>query len=60
MVDLNSENRDKANRLLFEEMCKVLDDPQKKREITERGYDWALQQDFHSLALDWKKRFFTA
>jgi glycosyltransferase involved in cell wall biosynthesis len=60
MVDLNSENRNISNRLLFEEMCKVLDDPQKKREITERGYDWALQQDFHSLALDWKKIFFTS
>jgi glycosyltransferase involved in cell wall biosynthesis len=59
-VDLNSENRDRANRQLFDEMCNVLDDPQKKREITERGYEWALKQDFHSLALDWKKRFFTA
>jgi glycosyltransferase involved in cell wall biosynthesis len=59
-VDLNSENRDTANRRLFDEMCNVVDDPQKKRDITERGYDWALKQDFHSLALDWKKRFFTA
>ena len=59
-VDLNSENRDTANRRLFDRMCNVLDDPQKKEEITERGYEWALKQDFHSLALDWKKRFFTA
>ena len=42
---------------LFTELCKVLDDSAKKEEIVERGYQWALRQDFHSLAQDWLKLF---
>ena len=42
---------------LFTELCKVLDDSAKKEEIVERGYQWALRQDFHSLAQEWLKLF---
>lgn len=60
MVDL-VENVDKevleqeTNQALFKALCEVLDDPVKKEEITERGYQWALKQDFYSLACEWKK-----
>jgi glycosyltransferase involved in cell wall biosynthesis len=50
---------DLSNIKLFEELCNVLDDPKKKEEITEKGYQWAIQQDFHSLALDWKNNLFS-
>jgi hypothetical protein len=43
---------------LFDELCKVLDDKEKKEEIIERGYEWALKQDFYNLALDWKNNLF--
>jgi hypothetical protein len=52
------EKGDDSNRELFEEMCKVLDDTKKKEEIVDRGRDWALKQDFYTLALEWKKHLF--
>lgn len=45
---------------LFNELCGVLDNPEKKAEITEKGYEWALKQDFYTLALDWKKNLFSS
>lgn len=47
-----------STKNLFTELCRVLDDPKLKSEITERGYDWAMKQDFYSLALEWKKDLF--
>lgn len=58
MVDKNNCTVEEMNQKLFIELCKVLDDPKLKEEITERGYDWALKQDFHRLALDWKNKLF--
>jgi len=55
MIDKNNCTMEEMVQKLFTELCKVLDDPKLKEEITERGYDWALKQDFYSLALDWKK-----
>ena len=43
---------------LFEKLCNVLDDQEKKNEIVERGYQWALKQDFYTLAMDWKNKLF--
>jgi glycosyltransferase involved in cell wall biosynthesis len=56
MVDYTT--REETNRALFEALCKVLDDPKKKEEITERGHEWAMKQDYYTLALDWKKKLF--
>lgn len=56
MVDFTT--REQTNKDLFDALCLVLDDPKKKEEIIERGYTWAMKQDFHSLALDWKKNLF--
>jgi len=47
---------DKKN--LFEELCRVMDDQKLKDEIIERGYEWAMKQDYYSLALEWKKKLF--
>jgi len=55
MVDKNDCTIEEMIQKLFVELCKVLDDPKLKEEITERGYEWALKQDFYRLALDWKK-----
>lgn len=52
------EKGENSNRELFEEMCKVLDDPKKKEDIVDRGRNWALKQDFYTLALEWKKHLF--
>jgi len=46
------------NDELFEKLCEVLDNPDKKEKIIEKSYEWALKQDFHSLALEWKKYLF--
>jgi len=56
MVDYTT--HEETNRALFEALCKVLDDPKKKEEITERGHEWAMKQDYYTLALDWKKQLF--
>jgi len=56
MVDYTT--REETNRALFEALCNVLDDPKKKEEITERGHEWAIKQDYYTLALDWKKKLF--
>ena len=56
MVDYTT--REETNRALFEALCKVLDDPKKKEEITERGHEWSMKQDYYTLALDWKKKLF--
>jgi len=55
MVDKNDCTTEEMIQKLFTELCKVLDDLKLKEEITERGYEWALKQDFYRLALDWKK-----
>lgn len=52
------EKGENSNRELFEEMCKVLDDPKKKEEMVDRGREWSLKQDFYTLALEWKKHLF--
>jgi len=52
----HDEDRGKLTRNLFNELCRVLDDPKMKMEMTERGREWALRQDFYTLALDWKKK----
>ena len=51
-------DREQLNKTLFTELCRVLDDSKLKEELTERGNDWALKQDFHSLALEWIKDIF--
>jgi len=56
MVDYTT--REETNRALFEALCKVLDDPKKKEEIIERGHEWAMKQDYYTLALEWKKKLF--
>ena len=56
MVDYTT--HEKTNKALFEALCTVLDDPKKKEEITERGHEWAMKQDYYTLALDWKKKLF--
>lgn len=56
LIPYGSENE---NRVLFDVLCKVMDDPSLKKEIIYKGQKWALKQDFKSLALEWKNVLFT-
>ena len=60
VVELTSENMEIANSQLFDKMCNVLDNPSEKMDIIDRGYNWAMKQDFYSLALEWKNNLFTS
>ena len=57
-VDPHPEQPELGVKELFETLCSVLDQPEVKKEITERGKKWAMKQDFRSLALDWEKTLF--
>jgi len=53
-----NDDREFLNKSLFTELCRVLDDRELKNKVTDCGYEWANQQDFYSLALEWKKDIF--
>lgn len=47
----------KVQEQLLEKLFEVLDDKEKKNEYIKKGKEWALKQNYESLALEWSQQF---